>query len=130
MRGKILTLGLLCLWASACAPRVEVKPSLVEDILYFGLSTSQGPVTPAQWDSFLSQEVTPRFPDGLTVWDAKGQWRDSKGVIGKEPSKVLLLIHPDNAAVDKAIQAVIDVYKAKFHQESVLRVRSRPEIKF
>lgn len=130
MGRKILTLALLCLWTPACAPRVEVKPSLVEDTLYFGLNTTQGPVTPTQWDSFLNQEVTPRFPDGLTVWDARGQWKDSKGVIGKEPCKVLLLVHPDNAAEDKALQAIIDVYKEKFHQESVLKVRSRPEVAF
>ena len=130
VRRKILTTALLCLWIAACAPRAEVKSSPVEDTLYFGLSTSQGPVTPAQWDDFLSREVTPRFPDGLTVWDAKGEWKDSKGVIGKEPSKVLLLVHPDNAAEDKAIQAIIDSYKEKFNQESVLRVRSRPEIRF
>ena len=111
-------------------PRAEVKPSLVEDDLYFGLSTSQGPVTPAQWDGFLNLEVTPRFPDGLTVLDAKGQWKNAKGTIGKEPTKVLILIHPDNPAEDKALQAVIDAYKKEFHQESVMRVRNRPEVQF
>lgn len=130
MRHPILILLFLGLGAVACAPRVQLKPSLVEDTLYFGLSTSQGPVTPAQWDSFLNQEVTPRFPDGLTVWDAKGQWKDSQGVIGKEPAKVLLLVHPDTADEDKAVQALIDTYKREFHQESVMRARTRPEVSF
>ncbi len=30
----------------------------------------------------LAAEVTPRFPDGLTVVEAGGQWRDGKGAIG------------------------------------------------
>jgi hypothetical protein len=120
------------IFIGACAPKAQVQsqPTLVEDTLYFGLSTPQGPVTPAQWGAFLSQEVTPRFPDGLTAWDAKGQWKDNQGKIGKEPTKVLLLIHPDSDAEDKAIQVIIDIYKKEFHQESVMRVRSRPEVHF
>jgi hypothetical protein len=114
----------------ACASRAEVKPSLVEDTLYFGLSTPQGPVTPDQWNDFLGKEVTPRFPDGLTAWDAKGQWKDVQGKIGKEPTKVLLLIHPDSDAEDKAVQLIIDIYKREFHQESVMRVKSQPQVSF
>lgn len=117
-------------FVSACAPRAQIQPALVEDSLYFGLSTSQGPVTPAQWEGFLNKEVTPRFPDGLTVLDAKGQWKNAKGTIGKEPTKVLILIHPDSAAEDQAVQALIDIYKKEFHQESVMRVRGRPEVSF
>jgi hypothetical protein len=130
MKIKSLILVALCLLVTACAPRAEVKPTLVEDTLYFGLSTPQGPVTPSQWNAFLSQEVTPRFPDGLTVWDAKGQWKDSNGNIGKEPTKVLMLIHPDSDAEDKAVQAIIDIYKKEFHQESVMRVKNQPEVSF
>jgi hypothetical protein len=132
MRYKILVLSTLCLWAIACAPKAQVQsqPPLVEDTLYFGLSTSQGPVTPNQWNDFLSKEVTPRFPDGLTAWDAKGQWKDGQGNIGKEPTKVLLLIHPDSDAEDKAVQAIIDIYKKEFNQESVMRVRSQPQVSF
>ena len=126
----IWILFLFCFWAIACAHGEQVKPSLVEDDLYFGLSTSQGPVTPAQWDNFLNKEVTPRFPDGLTVLDAKGQWKNAQGKIGKEPTKVLILIHPDNATEDQAIQALIDIYKKEFHQESVMRVKSHPEVSF
>lgn len=123
----LIVFGLIGL---ACAPRAELKPSLVEDTLYFGLSTSQGPVTPAQWDTFLNKEVTPRFPDGLTVLDAKGQWRNAKGIIGKEPTKVLILVHPDTSAEDQAVQNLIDIYKKEFHQESVMKVRNRPEVQF
>lgn len=129
---KVLVLSAFCLCIAACAPKVQIQsqPVFVEDDLYFGLSTSQGPVTPSQWEGFLNQEVTPRFPDGLTVLDAKGQWKNAQGTIGKEPTKVLILIHPDNADEDKAIQALIELYKKEFRQESVMKVRSRPEVQF
>ena len=34
-------------------------------------------VTETKWSRFVDQEITPRFPDGLSVVDARGQWRDS-----------------------------------------------------
>jgi hypothetical protein len=103
---------------------------MVEDTLYFGLSTPHGKVTPAQWESFLAKDVTPLFPDGLTVWDAKGQWKNAKGVIGKEPAKVLLLVHPAGDQADKAIQEIIDDYKKEFDQESVMRITEQGKANF
>lgn len=122
----------------ACAPRKSwVKTSgvpsaspMVSDTLYFGTSTPQGPVTPEQWNSFLSAVVTPRFPEGLTVWDAKGQWKGKSGVVGKEGAKVLLLVHPDNPEADQAIQEIIDTYKKQFGQESVMKVRTPADVSF
>jgi hypothetical protein len=122
----------------ACAPqKALVKTSvtssgstLVSDTLYFGTDTRQGPVTPDKWSSFLSSVVTPRFPDGLTVWDAKGQWRGKSGKIGKEKTKVLLLIHPDSPEADQAIQEIIDAYKKEFEQESVMKVRTLADVSF
>lgn len=130
MKNWVLIFTGLWLGMAACASRAEVKSSWVEDDLYFGLSTFQGPVTRAQWDNFLKKEVTPRFPDGLTVLNAQGQWKNAQGTIGKEPTKVLILVHPDTVAEDQAVQALIDIYKKEFHQESVMKVRNRPEVSF
>jgi hypothetical protein len=132
MKKVLLLVGVLLLLVSACAPRaaIQSQPALVEDTLYFGLDKPQGRVSEADWNQFLSEEVTPRFPDGLTVWDAKGQWKDPKGKMSKELTKVLLLVHPDNAVEDKAIQTVIEIYKKKFGQESVMKVRAAADVSF
>jgi len=68
---------------------------------------------------FLRAEVTPRFPNGMTVWDAEGRWSGASGKIGHERTKVLL-VHPDTEAARQAIRAVIDRYRKTFEQESVL----------
>jgi len=88
--------------------------------MYFGLTRPLGKVSEAQWQSFLREKVTPRFPDGLTVWEAKGQWRGADGRITRERAKVLLLVHADTADVRTAIQAIIADYKRDYQQESVL----------
>ena len=88
--------------------------------LYFGLARPKGSVTELEWQLFLRDEVTKRFPDGLTVWEAEGQWRTPAGTIDHEQSKVLLLVHPDTAAARQSVQSVIEAYRKTFDQQSVL----------
>jgi len=92
----------------------------VRTTLYFGLARPKGSVSELEWQLFLKDEVTPRFPNGLTVWEAEGQWRGQDGGIGHERSKVLLLVHPDTADARAALQTVIARYRKSFDQESVL----------
>lgn len=97
--------------------------------LYFGMSIpGGGAVTEAQWAEFLEREVTPRFPAGLTVLDARGQWRDAKGDIGKEPTRVLVILHGDG--VDAKLEEIRKLWREKFHQESVLRADSPVEVSY
>jgi hypothetical protein len=77
-------------------------------------------VTELEWQIFLRDEVTSRFPEGLTVWEAEGQWRTPAGSIDHEQSKVLLLVHADTAAARQAVQTVIETYRKTFEQQSVL----------
>jgi len=87
--------------------------------LYFGLGRPKGTVSELEWQLFMRDEVTPRFPQGLTAWDAHGQWQ-SQGGIGHERTKVLLLVHPDTRAAQDSVQTVIARYRKAFEQESVL----------
>ena len=88
--------------------------------LYFGSARPKGSVNELEWQLFLRDEVTSRFPNGMTVWDAEGQWRGPQGEIAHERTKVLLLVHPNTDASRLAIRAVIDRYRKAFDQESVL----------
>ena len=89
-------------------------------MLYFGASRPKGSVSELEWQLFLRDEVTPRFPNGMTVWDAEGQWRGAEGSIGHERTKVLLLVHADTEQARQAIRTVIEKYRKAFDQESVL----------
>ena len=91
--------------------------------LYFGMSRAQGAdVTEEEFAHFLDTEITPRFPDGLTVVSADGQFRGSSGVVIKEPAKVLILFYSWNRTRNRAVERIRWRYKRTFAQESVLRV--------
>jgi len=105
-----------------CGPSASPQ---VRTTLYFGLTRPKGAVSELEWQLFLRDEVTTRFPDGLTVWEAEGQWRRPDGVVGHERSKVLLLVHADTAAARASLRAVIDRYRKTFEQQSVLWETSR-----
>jgi len=102
--------------AMACGSAAQ---SQVRTTLYFGMSRPTGAVSELEWQLFLRDEVTPRFPDGLTVWDAQGQWKGKNGT-EQERSKVLLLVHPDTTAARTSLLELIERYRKKFDQESVL----------
>jgi hypothetical protein len=93
--------------------------------LLFGMSRRDAPpVSDGEWQSFVDEEVTPRFPDGLTIVQGYGQWRNSKGVIAKEDSRVLMVWHEPKPDSEARIEAIRNAYKARFKQESVMRVDS------
>lgn len=97
--------------------------SMEQTTLYFGLSRPAGKdITPAEWQQFVDRDVTPRFRDGLTVFDARGQWLGNDGNVAREQSKALMLIHGKDAKSEEGIEALRTIYKSRFAQESVMRV--------
>ena len=92
--------------------------------LFFGTAKPNGVVTDEEFFAFLDQEITPRFPDGLTLLKGDGQFRGESGVIVKEDSFVLILLYPleDFRDSNRKINAIRRLYRTQFQQESVLRV--------
>jgi hypothetical protein len=105
--------------ASPCS--APLKPAVEVD-LYFGRSLAGGEVSEADWSAFLASEVTPRFPDGLSVVDVAGQFRGSSGAIARERTKLLIVVVFDPPAHASKVQAIVEAYKSRFRQQSVLRV--------
>ena len=97
-----------------------IGKTFVRSTLYFGLSRPAGSISDEEWTAFLRDEVTPRFPSGLTVWEADGQWRRPDQTIGHEKAKVLLLVHDAGSASQRAVTELVTRYKRRFQQESVL----------
>ena len=120
---------LLTLAVGACAqpgaPPVCTAPlkSAVAIDLYFGRDKpSGGEVTDAEWGAFVTEVVTSRFPDGLSVFDSSGQYREPTGRIVRERSKRLVVIVFDAPAHKAKVIEIVEAYKQRFGQYSVFRV--------
>ncbi|MDI7416481.1 DUF3574 domain-containing protein [Cronobacter turicensis] len=135
---KIIVSLALAATLGGCAPHAAdqaqscaAQNRMTQTTLYFGLNRPSGPViTGEEWQRFVDNDVTPRFRDGLTVFDARGQWLGNDGKVAREPSKALMLIHSNDSASEKGIEALRGIYKSRFAQESVMRVDERVCVQF
>lgn len=90
--------------------------------LFFGRDhVGHAAVSDSEWADFRDTVITPNFPDGLTVFDGYGQWRNpATGAIGHSPHvKIALIAVPRDPTLPQRLSAVIDAYKTRFRQHSV-----------
>lgn len=89
--------------------------------MYFGLNRQGGRVIP-NFNYFVSNQVTPKFPDGFTVLDGYGQWRNNSGQIIREPCKILVLIVESwqDTEIQSKVYTIRNRYCSDYSQESVL----------
>lgn len=121
------------------AARPAEATGWVRSELYFGVGEESGtPERPqterideAQWRGFLDKEVTPRFPDGLTVFDAYGQWL-FRGAPqpNRLATKVLVILHEDTPQRRADIEAIRLAWKQATGHQSVLWSRQPVEVSF
>jgi hypothetical protein len=129
-RALLLALALL-LGAAGCAtlprptsPREEVAAATVCDRLYFGRAIpGGGEVTDADWAAFVAEVIVPRFPAGFTVYRAAGHWRGADGRPVDEATLVLEVVHGREARDELAVREIAELYRQRFQQEAVMRVR-------
>jgi hypothetical protein len=96
------------------------QPKLVAELLFGRDIGKRVGVSEAAWRSFVAREITPRFPDGLTIVAATGQWRDpARNRIVREPSRLVMIVLPGNSDDQARLAAVVDAYKRRFQQQSV-----------
>lgn len=99
------------------------QPKFIKVDLFFGRNLkSGGEVSNEQFQEFINNVITPRFPDGLTVFDTFGQFQNSAGTIVREPSKVVALLLEDTLENELSINEIVKAYVQQFNQESVLQV--------
>jgi len=127
MRGLVATAALLALTACT-APRTAASTcpaplkSAIEVDLFFGGDAGHGrAVSDAEWASFMAEEVTPRFPDGLSVIDVAGQYREPSGRMAQEKTKLIVVVVFDAPAHLSRVQAVIAAYDRRHGQNRVFR---------
>ncbi|WP_308315815.1 DUF3574 domain-containing protein [Streptomyces sp. CC228A] len=125
-------------FGDAAPPPVAAAPAgaepFAETRLLFGTERPDGgpAVTDREFTAFVDREVTPRFPDGLTVQEGRGQWRGADGTVVRERSYELVLLYPSAQARESSpkIERIREAYRLQFGQESVARVDDRVRVGF
>lgn len=112
MRAAILA-SVLLLSACSAPACLQGAARANEAQLFFGLTDE------AVFTAFLDNQVTPRFPAGLTVLDAAGRWRNPAGQLTQERTKLVIIVAPPGPATELGLEAIRRAYIAQFHQQSV-----------
>lgn len=113
------------------ADGLPVGETLVRSELVFGRARPDGStVSEGEWQGFVDAHVTPRFPEGLTMIDAAGQYRTRAGLLVRESSKILVLLHQGSDRQRSAIEDIRAIYKRLFDQEAVLLITTLARVAF
>ena len=119
--GSALLSGCASLQAPQSCPVGQERMRTAQ--LFFGRNIGDQPgVSDADFRKFVDQELTPRFPDGLTILDGGGQWREDTDKLIREASKLVLIVLPAAGDTGAKLDAARAAYKSRFHQDSVLLV--------
>jgi len=114
----------------ACATSLDAPPLSACEVgtpartvqLFFGRSGASGiPVSDAAWQAFVDGVVTASFPEGFTVLDAQGQWRDrqTNRVIHEQSKLIIVSVPTATASIPVRVAPIVAAYKARFAQQSV-----------
>jgi hypothetical protein len=120
--------GCATIGAPACPPGGRER--LVADLMFGRNVGGAFGVSERDFARFVDAEVTPRFPEGLTILDTRGQYRSANGALVREPGKVITIVLGDEARDLPRLTEVADAYKRRFRQESVGVITRRACVAF
>uniref|UniRef100_E6VNH2 DUF3574 domain-containing protein n=2 Tax=Rhodopseudomonas TaxID=1073 RepID=E6VNH2_RHOPX len=116
--------GCATLPTPACLP--PSQPMLSAELAFGRNIGDRLGVSDVEFARFVAEEITPRFPDGLTVVDSVGQWHDiARGRLVRERGKLVSIVFAENPAQRAALGEIVELYKRRFRQHVVM-VAVRP----
>ena len=104
--------------SSACLLPYQQPTTVTE--LFFGRNIpGRAPLTESEWSAFLASVIAKEFPDGFTVLDGNGAWRDpaTNAFMGERTKVVVIATAEDDLA--RRIGRVTSAYKRAYAQRSV-----------
>jgi hypothetical protein len=122
MKASLAVLALLVAAAPAGAKcLLSAQKPMTEIQLLFGRDIpGGGTVSDGDWSAYVGEVIAQAFPDGFTVSDAEGAWRDARtGAAVHEKSKVVFIEAPASPELAGRLERVADVYRRRFHQDAV-----------
>lgn len=115
-------IALLMSVLGACSQHDAVDPCFIGQIsrVYLGQQTPSGAISDPDFQQFITDVVTPKFPSGFTLLSGEGQWRGKSGEMHREATRVLEIAHDHNPYTRARVHDLANDYKRRFAQQSVL----------
>lgn len=105
----------------ACPDRAE-QHVLVTELVLGTSAQNAAYVGDRDWQQFLVDTVTPRFPDSIASRDGFEQhWDKTGNGIVRQNTKVLTITAENNELTQKKLEEVVLAYKSRFRQNAVMR---------
>ena len=99
------------------------RPTQVAELMFGRNIGRRIGVSEGDFGRFVDREIMSRFPNGLTVFNAAGQWREqAMDKIVREPSKVVQIVLPGQVDDIARLNEIVEAYKRRFKQQSVVMV--------
>lgn len=130
----VLSTPVLALGQAGCGDAMTMVPTVngkcsigvlsARTDLFFGTDrVGMAPVSDNEWQNFVDTVITPRFPEGLSMYPITGQYLQGMMVgLIKEKSYDVVLLHDGTDGPSQTIEQIRTSYKTQFNQESVLRL--------
>ena len=117
---------LLVLVLSGCvAPRAEClldsqQPMTVVELFFGRDIAGREPLNDREWSDFAASVIAKEFPDGFTVTDGEGQWRDpATRTITHERTKILTVANARSTDLALRVSRIRDAFGRLYRQSSV-----------
>ena len=99
------------------------RPTQVAELMFGRNIGRRIGVSEGDFGRFADREIMSRFPNGLTVFNAAGQWRDeASNKIVREPSKIVQIVLPGRVDDVARLNEIVEAYKTRFKQHSVVMI--------
>jgi hypothetical protein len=96
------------------------QPREIAELVFGRRIGTEGAVGEAAWQRFVAREITPRFPEGITLIAAGGQWHNpGTGRIVREPATIVIIAMPGRPDDHQRLDEIAHAYKTLFRQRSV-----------
>ena len=96
------------------------RPTQVAELMFGRNIGSRIGVSEGEFGRFVDRVIISRFPSGLTVFNAAGEWRDqASNKIVREPSKIVQIVLPGQVEDIARLNEIVEAYKTRFKQQSV-----------
>jgi hypothetical protein len=102
-----------------CLLNSQQRVTVVE--LFFGRDIpGREPLTDREWSDFAASVISTMFPDGFTMTDGDGEWRNpATRAVTHERTKIVIAADAKSSDLASRVSRVRDAYSRMYRQASV-----------